>query len=143
MNSLGVLAKRNFAPPCLIIEVAACAVTSIAVPEVLRASHAKPWAECANDAERLDVFNGFLLTANLDALFDRFLINFDDVGKMLVSPRLTAHDLATLGLSANMRPRWLTDVHRHYLAFQRQRFVNGGVMLSVHTPCQASTRGPI
>ena len=35
----------------------------------LRASHAKPWSDCATDAERLDVFNGFLLTANFDALF--------------------------------------------------------------------------
>ena len=40
----------------------------MALPEVLRASHAKPWAECANDAERLDVFNGFLLVANLDGV---------------------------------------------------------------------------
>lgn len=51
-----------------------CSVTVIAVPEVLRASHAKPWANCDSDAERLEVFNGFLLTANLDALFDRCLI---------------------------------------------------------------------
>ena len=34
----------------------ACAVTGVAIPEVLRASHAKPWAECGTDAERLDVF---------------------------------------------------------------------------------------
>jgi hypothetical protein len=55
----------------------ACAVTGIDLPEVLRASHARPWAECDTDAQRLDVFNGFLLNANLDALFDRGLISFD------------------------------------------------------------------
>lgn len=54
----------------------ACAVTGISIPKVLRASHAKPWAECVSDEERLNVFNGFLLSANLDALFDRFLISF-------------------------------------------------------------------
>jgi len=32
-----------------------CSVTGIAVPELLRASHAKAWAECATDAERLNV----------------------------------------------------------------------------------------
>ena len=32
----------------------ACAVTGIALPQALRASHAKPWAACATDAERLD-----------------------------------------------------------------------------------------
>ena len=37
---------------------------------VLRASHIKPWANCENDAERLDVFNGFLLAPDFDAVFD-------------------------------------------------------------------------
>jgi hypothetical protein len=39
----------------------ACAVTGLALPEVLRASHSQPWADCTTDEERLDVFNGFLL----------------------------------------------------------------------------------
>lgn len=47
----------------------ACAVTGIDLPEVLRASHAKPWAVCENDEERLNVFNGLLLAAHPDALF--------------------------------------------------------------------------
>lgn len=61
------------------------------------ASHAKPWAECANDAERLDVFNGFLLVANLNALFDRFLISFDDTG------RLDGFQEATVKLALQLR----------------------------------------
>jgi putative restriction endonuclease len=32
-----------------------CAITGLAVPELLRASHIKPWADCERDAERLDV----------------------------------------------------------------------------------------
>src|SRR5690606_68578 len=71
----------------------ACAVTGVTVTEALRASHAKPWAECTDDAERLDAFNGFLLAANLDALFDRFLISFDDAGYLLISARLSPDDL--------------------------------------------------
>src|SRR5205823_14686352 len=47
-----------------------CAITGLAVTELLRASHMKPWAKCTTDAERLDVFNGFLLAPNLDAAFD-------------------------------------------------------------------------
>src|SRR5690606_14202034 len=57
-----------------------CAVTGIAVPELLRASHAKPWADCASDDERLNVYNGFLICAHLDALFDRGLMTFDNTG---------------------------------------------------------------
>jgi len=63
----------------------ACAVTGLALRQAVRASHAKPWADCETDAERLDVFNGFLLSANLDALFDQFLISFDALGGILIS----------------------------------------------------------
>lgn len=101
----------------------ACAVTGVALPEVLRASHAKPWADCALDAERLDVFNGFLLSANLDALFDRFLISFDDAGRLLISPRLAAADLQRLGVAPEMTLRWLAAEHRPYLEFHRGRLV--------------------
>lgn len=37
----------------------AYSVTGIALPELLLSSHVKSWADCASDAERLDVFNGF------------------------------------------------------------------------------------
>ena len=47
-----------------------CAVTGVAEPRLLRASHIKPWAKCETDAERLDVYNGLLLAAHLDAAFD-------------------------------------------------------------------------
>lgn len=99
----------------------ACAVTGVAIPEVLRASHAKPWAECSSDAERLDVFNGFLLSANLDALFDRFLISFDGDGVLLVSPALAGQDLSPLGISYGMKLRWLNALHQPYLALHRAR----------------------
>lgn len=99
----------------------ACAVTGVAVKEVLRASHAKPWAECATDAERLDVFNGLLLTANLDALFDRYLISFDSEGGMLVSPLLPLTELAKLGLDPRPRLRWVAEAHQGYLRYHRER----------------------
>lgn len=99
----------------------ACAVTGLDLPAVLRASHAKPWAECANDAERLDVFNGFLLIANLDALFDRFWISFDDTGEIVRSPALSGEICDQLGLKPDMGLRWLSDAHRKYLAWHRKR----------------------
>ena len=98
-----------------------CAVTGLALPDVLRASHAKPWAECESDAERLDVFNGFLLTANLDALFDRFLISFNAQGRLLLSPVLATADLHLLGISPELRLRWLAPEHQPYLQFHRAR----------------------
>jgi putative restriction endonuclease len=99
----------------------ACAVTGIAINEVLRASHAKPWSECETDAERLDVFNGFLLTANLDALFDRFLISFDEQGGLIIAPALVGQDLLPLGIAPGMKLRWVNALHQPYLALHRTR----------------------
>lgn len=104
----------------------ACAVTGVALPEVLRASHAKPWAECATDAERLDVFNGFLLSANLDALFDRFLISFDERGILLTAPALAGIDLQPLGILPGMKLRWVNALHQPYLALHRSRLPRVG-----------------
>jgi putative restriction endonuclease len=101
----------------------ACAVTGVAIPEVLRASHAKPWAECETDAERLNVFNGFLLSANLDALFDRFLISFDEQGVLITSSALAGIDLQPLGISLDMRLRWVDALHQPYLVMHRSRLV--------------------
>lgn len=101
----------------------ACAVTGVAITEVLRASHAKPWAECVTDAERLDVFNGFLLSANLDALFDRFLVSFDEKGLLITPPALAGVDLQPLGISPGMKLRWVNPLHQPYLALHRSRLL--------------------
>jgi putative restriction endonuclease len=102
----------------------ACAVTGIAIPEVLRASHAKPWALCETDAERLDVFNGFLLSANLDALFDRFLISFDDQGALIISTKMDGIDLHLLGVTSGMKLRWINNLHLPYLELHRAKLLD-------------------
>jgi putative restriction endonuclease len=96
-----------------------CAVTGLAVPQLLRASHAKPWAESTDD-ERLDVHNGLLLAVHLDALFDAGLISFTDEGHPLVSPALTAEALAALGLAHGIPPlSRVAEGHRPYLEHHR------------------------
>jgi len=99
----------------------ACAVTGITVPELLRASHAKAWADCTTDAERLDVHNGFLLCAHLDALFDRYLISFDDNGWSIVSSSLSSGILVDLGLELPFRLRKIVDKHQPYLRWHREK----------------------
>lgn len=93
----------------------ACAVTGLALPEVLRASHAKPWADCETDAERLDVFNGFLLSANLDALFDQGLITFDQNGYVVCSSCLSLDQKELLQIYKNLQLRWISKEHQPYL----------------------------
>ena len=65
-----------------------CAITGLGVPELLRASHIKPWADCDTDAERLDVFNGLLLAPHFDAAFDSGFITIAEDGTVLFSNAL-------------------------------------------------------
>ena len=104
----------------------ACAVTGLAISAVLKASHAKPWAECDSDHERLDVFNGLLLSANLDALFDRFLISFDDAGELIVSPAVPAEGRKLLGLDKSLKLRWIAKEHLPYLKYHQRLFEKTG-----------------
>lgn len=97
-----------------------CAVTGLAIPELLRASHAKPW-KVASDAERLDVHNGLLLAVHLDALFDQGLLAFDATGRGLFSAHVPADVLARLGLTpVGVVLRFVRPSHQPYLAYHRE-----------------------
>jgi len=97
-----------------------CAITGLAIPELLRASHIKPWADCAADAERLDMFNGLLLAAHLDAAFDKGFITVADDGAVTFSPTLPAEARVILGIDRPLRLSTLADGHRAYLPWHRQ-----------------------
>lgn len=97
-----------------------CCVTGLAIPELLRASHIKPWALCENDDERLDVFNGLLLAPHLDALFDVGLMTVDFDGAVRISTALGLDDSRLLGLANPMLVAELHDRHRQYLAFHHE-----------------------
>jgi hypothetical protein len=98
-----------------------CPLTGVADPRLLRASHIKPWADCGTDAERLDVHNGLLLAAHLDAAFDSGLITFADDGRMQISPGFAPGDRSGLGIAEGLVLSRLTMNHRRYLSWHRER----------------------
>lgn len=98
-----------------------CAVTGLAVPALLRASHIKPWADCEADVERLDVYNGILLAPHLDAAFDSGFITVAHDGTVVVSDSLNADARAILGLDQPLRVSGLADGHCYYLPWHRCR----------------------
>ncbi|MBZ9797768.1 HNH endonuclease [Mesorhizobium sp. ES1-4] len=81
-----------------------CRITGIEKPNLLIASHVKPWRACSTAAERLDGFNGLMLAPQADFLFDRGLIGFEDDGRPLFSSQLAETDAAKLGLRTIERP---------------------------------------
>ena len=100
-----------------------CAITGLAVPELLRASHIKPWADCSTDAERLDVFNGFLLAPHLDAAFDAGFITIGQDGMVIVSSTLSLEARSVLGLDMPLKIRGLDHAHERYLPLHRAKTV--------------------
>lgn len=60
-----------------------CALTGIAAPQLLVASHIIPWSE--NENRRADPTNGLCLNALHDKAFDRHLITFDEDCRLVVS----------------------------------------------------------
>lgn len=98
-----------------------CPVAGVDHSAVLRASHIKPWREASN-AERLNPFNGLLLCAHIDALFDRHLITFEDDGLLKVSSLISADNRTKLGLEPGYRISGLDSRHWPFLAHHRARF---------------------
>ena len=96
----GRLGQGRFREEVLELWGRKCALTQCRFEPVLKASHIRPWADCTS-GDRLNKYNGIALSANADALFDRYLISFNDSGKILISPNLPPGLLKTLGLNPN------------------------------------------
>ncbi|WP_242292745.1 HNH endonuclease [Bacillus cereus group sp. BfR-BA-01441] len=74
-----------------------CALCGINLPELLRASHSKPWKD-STSMERLDPYNGVLLCCNHDALYDKGFITFDGQGRLHISSLIVETDYLKFGL---------------------------------------------
>ncbi|MBC3812859.1 HNH endonuclease [Undibacterium aquatile] len=96
-----------------------CCVTGCEYVSILRASHIKPWRDSTN-AERLDKFNGLLLSPNFDALFDKGLISFTDSGEVLISKALPTAARKALGCSNDAKV-CLQPAHIKYMKWHRDK----------------------
>jgi hypothetical protein len=108
---------------------ARCPITGITDPALLRASHIVRWAEC-EDAQRLDVHNGLLLSALWDAAFDTGLVSFAEDGTTLASPELSVAARTALGIERAPRLTNLRDTHHPNLAAHRARHGLSGFTLT-------------
>lgn len=94
----------------------ACPITKIKLKALLKASHIKPWRDSDNN-ERLDKFNGFMLAAHIDALFDNGYISFEDDGRLLISD-LCRNDIDKLIIDTNIKIK-IYDESKKYLEWHR------------------------
>ena len=94
-----------------------CCLCGVNSPDLLIASHIKPWAQSDAD-EKLDINNGFLMCPNHDILFDKGYISFDDEGGILISNQLSNSDKTFTNVNENMKIH-LTEKNKEYLKYHR------------------------
>jgi hypothetical protein len=96
-----------------------CRVTGLAIVEHLRASHIKPW-RVSTDLEKLDGYNGLLLSPHVDHLFDRGWITFTRDGFLKPSPSLDPVVLSTWRIEPKRVVEPFSDRHQEYLEYHRE-----------------------
>lgn len=103
-----------------------CAVTDVACVSLLKASHIKPWRDASNE-ERLDPFNGLLLSPNIDAAFDAGYVTFDPNGKIVLSHEIEGATAYQLHINGKLRinAKLLTDKHQAFLEYHRVHVFRG------------------
>jgi len=95
-----------------------CRVTGLADKRLLIASHIKPWKDSTN-LERLDGYNGFLLSPHVDRLFDRGWISFTVDGKLLISENKIKPVLQHWSIDINKNVGRFAERQMQYLEYHR------------------------
>lgn len=95
-----------------------CSVTQCDKYPLLVASHIKPWRK-ADNGQRIDAYNGLLLTPNIDKLFDRGYITFDKKGMIVCSKRIGKEDKQIFGINDYTQLIKVEDRHLPYLKYHQ------------------------
>ena len=109
-----------------------CRITKVDRIQHLVASHIKPWRQCEDSTERLDGSNGLLLTPNIDHLFDRGFISFDDKGVLMISPVAHLDSMVKMGIDPayNGSTGVLSSEQKEYMGYHRDEvFLSAAVNL--------------
>lgn len=114
------LGQGEFRKNCLKL-FPACPVTGIFFHPLLRASHIKSWSVCESAHERLDPYNGIMLAAHIDALFDQGWLSFSNDGQVLISTELSDEVKEYLTLPKKIAPFPLLS--HNYLKWHRENIL--------------------
>lgn len=98
-----------------------CRVTGVEDPRLLIASHIKPWRDASN-ADRINGFNGIMLSPHIDALFDERLISFEDNGRMLVQESLPQDVLERWSIRSDTHVERFRPEQSRFLEHHRKLF---------------------
>lgn len=97
-----------------------CRLTGLLDRRHLRAVHIKPWRLCS-DAEKLDGYNGLLLSPHVAHLFEAGGLTFTEAGELLLSRQLNPAVVKSWHLQASVPVGQWLDAQRPYLQWHRQQ----------------------
>lgn len=101
-----------------------CCATGLDVTSLLRASHIQPWRD-SNNSQRLDPYNGLLLSVGYDLAFDLGFITFDHAGKLILSPQLFEDKAAHIGVRPDTMLSRIPTRTAKYLEYHQEHIFRG------------------
>lgn len=97
-----------------------CCLCGITNKQLLIASHLKSWAD-SDKNEKVDENNGLLLCPNHDKLVDKYMISFDEEGKILISSALSQNDLILMNIVVDKKIK-ITAGNEYFIRWHRNKF---------------------
>ena len=103
-----------------------CPFTMISDERLLIASHIKPWA-AANATEKVDPYNGYMLSPLYDKLFDKGFITFTEKRHVILSEFISPYTWKQIGLKNDsfIKSLPMDDKRAEYLRFHQQSVFKG------------------
>lgn len=103
-----------------------CPFTMIADERLLIASHIKPWA-ASSLTEKVDPYNGYMLSPLYDKLFDRGFLTFTESRHVILSDFISPYTWKQIGLKKDMflKQLLMDDKRAEYLKFHHESVFKG------------------
>lgn len=103
-----------------------CPFTMIADERLLIASHIKPWA-ASNDEEKVDPYNGYILSPLYDKLFDKGFITFTESRHVILSEFISPYTWKQIKLKNDtfIKALPMDDKRIEYLKFHHESVFKG------------------
>ena len=111
--------QGRFRADVLVVEPR-CRITGVEDQRLLIASHIRPWHRCPENEQRLDRFNGLMLTPTFDRMFDRGLLTFEDNGDVHVSPSVSTDVVHRIALDVHHNVGRFREDQKPYLEYHRE-----------------------
>ena len=102
-----------------------CAICGLPIPELLTASHIKPYSKCEEIYDAVNYENGLLMCPIHDALFEsaRYItIDSNDGTIRIKNKYMPFKELFNLDQQDKIDPELLTSERKHYLEWHNEKF---------------------